>query len=62
MEQLIDYAMPTMKAEEALKKLHWAFLEGKLDVAADMAVEAAKQASLAYQAIKHAQRQEATHP
>jgi hypothetical protein len=59
---IVDYAMPTMKAEKALKDLHNAFLERRYGHAADMALEAIRQASMAYVALKHAERQEATHP
>lgn len=37
---LNDYAMPTMMAERALKRLHEAFLEQRFDEARKMALEA----------------------
>lgn len=52
---IIDYALPTMKAEKALMDLHYAFLDGDLEKAGQMALEAVKQVSLAYVAVQYAQ-------
>lgn len=58
-QELMDYAFPTMKAEEALKRLHYAFIDGDLKVAGEMALEAVRQASLAYVAVKYVECQKA---
>lgn len=42
MEKIVDYAMPTMQAEQCLKDVHRLFLEGKLDKAEEKASEAAR--------------------
>lgn len=42
MDEIKDYAMPTMKAERALKDLHSAFLAQDFDLARQKAVEAAQ--------------------
>jgi hypothetical protein len=60
--EIIDYALPTMMAEKALKDLHNAFLEGDLQKAAQKALEAIEQCGLAYAALKHAECKKATHP
>lgn len=48
---MIDYAMPTMMAEKALKDLHNAMLDGKYDAALEHALQAIVEAKLAYNAI-----------
>lgn len=48
---IIDYAMPTMMAEKALKDMHNAVLERRYDEAKGYALEAVAQAKLAYHAI-----------
>lgn len=48
---IIDYAMPTMMAEKALKDMHNAVLERRYDEAKELALEAMAQAKLAYHAI-----------
>jgi hypothetical protein len=48
---MIDYAMPTMMAEKALKDLHDAMLLGKYDQALAFAVAAIAEACKAYEAI-----------
>jgi len=50
---MIDYAYPCMMAEKALKDLHNAAIEGRLDDAAEHALEAITEARLAYQALQH---------
>jgi hypothetical protein len=49
---MIDYSYPCMMAEKALKDLHNAAIEGRLDDAAEHALEAITEARLAYQALQ----------
>lgn len=51
-EVLVDYAMPCMKAEWALKEVHNAALEKNYEVAIQKATEVAVEARL----LKHALR------
>lgn len=53
-EQIIDYALPCMKAEQALKDAHNAFLEKKLDNALTHTMDAIINARLMYAALRHA--------
>jgi hypothetical protein len=48
---MIDYALPTMMAEKALKDLHNAMLENQYDAALEHALQAIVEAKLAYHAI-----------
>jgi hypothetical protein len=50
---MIDYAYPCMMAERALRDLYNAAIEGRLDEAQELALEAATQARLAYLALEH---------
>jgi hypothetical protein len=53
-EQIIDYALPCMKAEQALKDAHNAFLEHKLDLALTRTMDAIVDARLMYAALLYA--------
>ena len=55
---LVDYALPTMNAENALKRLHDYMLDKQYDKAAEQALIAIAEAKLAWNAIKHQQEQE----
>lgn len=55
---IVDYAMPTMKAERALKLLHDYMLDRDYDKAAEQALIAIAEARLAYQSIQHQKQQE----
>jgi hypothetical protein len=48
---MIDYAMPTMMAEKALKDLHDAMLMQKYDDALEFALVAIAETRMAYNAI-----------
>ncbi len=50
---MIDYSYPCMMAEKALKDLHNAAIEGRLDDAAEHALVAIAEARLVYQALQH---------
>ena len=52
---IVDYAYPCMMAENALKRLHNAMLEGRYDDAIEAGLEAAVQARLTVTAIRHEQ-------
>ena len=49
--EIIDYAMPTMKAERALKDLHNAFLDKDGVLARQKALEAAFWSLMAWEAL-----------
>lgn len=51
MDEIKDYAYPTMMAERALRKLHEAFLRKDLEEARKMAVEAAFYSLVAWEAL-----------
>lgn len=51
--EIVDYAMPTMKAERALKDMHNAMLERNYDEALKQATFAIVEARLARTAILH---------
>jgi len=53
-EQIIDYALPCMKAEQALKDAHNAFIEHKLDLALTRTMDAIIDVRLMYAALRHA--------
>lgn len=53
-EQIIDYALPCMKAEQALKDAHNAFLDKKLDKALTHTMDALIDVRLMYAALRHA--------
>ena len=57
MSDIIDYAMPCMKAERALKKMHDAMLERNYDEALTQATNAIVEARLARTAILHEKEQ-----
>ncbi len=50
---MIDYSYPCMMAEKALKDLHNAAIEGRLDDAKEHALTAIAEARLIYQALQH---------
>jgi len=52
---MIDYAYPCMMAENALKDLHNAAIEGRMDDALEHALVAMAEARLTYQALRHMQ-------
>ena len=53
-EEIIDYALPCMKAEQALKDAHNAFIENKLDLALTRTMDAIIDVRLMYAALRHA--------
>jgi hypothetical protein len=55
---VIDYAMPTMMAEKALKELHNAALNKEFDKAIEFALEAAVQCRMANAALRQMQKEE----
>ena len=55
--ELIDYAHPAMRAEKALKDMHWAMLEKKYDEALKFAREAQVEVKMTYNAILHEKEQ-----
>jgi hypothetical protein len=55
---IIDYAMPTMLAEKALKDLHNAALNGQFEKAIEFALEAAVQCRMANAALRQMQKEE----
>jgi len=55
---IVDYSMPTMKAERALKRLHDHMLDKQYDKAAEQALIALAETKLALNAIRHQQEQE----
>lgn len=59
---IIDYAMPTMKAERALKEMHEAALMRKFDKAIELALVAAvhcREAKHAFEYMKERERDRA---
>ena len=52
-EEVIDYANPTLKAEKALKDMHNAMLEHDYETALACAMTAIVETKLAYNAILH---------
>ena len=57
MNQIIDYALPCMNAEKALKDVHNAFLEQNLDLALTRAMDALINVRLMYAALRHTKEQ-----
>lgn len=55
---LIDYALPCMKAERALKDLHEAMLMHKYDEAIQFALQALAETKLTLNAIKYEQEKQ----
>jgi len=55
---VIDYAMPTMMAERALRDLHNAALNREFDKAIEFALEAAVQCRMANAALRQMQKEE----
>jgi hypothetical protein len=55
---IIDYAMPTMLAEKALKDLHNAALNKEFDKAVEFALEAAIQCRMASSALRQMKQEE----
>jgi hypothetical protein len=51
--ELIDYAQPCMKAEDALERAHQAMLHNKHDEALTAALEAIVETKMMYNAIIH---------
>lgn len=51
-QEIIDYAMPCMMAERALKKAHDYVLEGKYDEAITAAMQAAAESRLLVVSLK----------
>lgn len=49
---MTDYAYPCMMAEKALKDLYNAAIEGRLEDAQELALEAATQARMIYVALR----------
>ena len=58
---MIDYSMPTMKAERALKELHLAMLKRDYKGAKDWALVAVAEARLAYASIEIMKEREHGH-
>jgi hypothetical protein len=56
-EQIIDYALPCMKAEKNLKDAHNAFLEQNLDSALTYTMEAIINVRLMYSALRYTKEQ-----
>ena len=52
---MIDYSYPCMMAERALKDLHNAAIEGRMDDALEHALVAITETRLTYQALRHMQ-------
>jgi hypothetical protein len=50
---MIDYSYPCMMAEKALKELHNAAIEGRLEDAKELALVAATEVRLVYQSLEH---------
>lgn len=48
---IVDYAEPTMKAEKALKEMHWSMCENNYERALEYALAAMAEVKLAYNAI-----------
>jgi hypothetical protein len=55
---IIDYALPCMSAEKALKDVHNAFLEQDLDKALTRAMDAIIDVRLMYAALRHAKEKQ----
>ena len=55
MDDIVDYAMPTMKAERALRELHEAFLAQKIELAKKKALEASHWSLKAWEALNESQ-------
>jgi hypothetical protein len=52
---MIDYSYPCMMAERALKDLHNAAIEGRINDAKEHAMAALAEVRLTYQALRHMQ-------
>jgi hypothetical protein len=52
---MIDYSYPCIMAEKALKDLHNAAIEGRMDDALEHALVAMAETRLTYQALRHMQ-------
>jgi hypothetical protein len=59
-EEIIDYALPCMRAEQGLKDAHNAFLDQDLDRALTCTMEAIINARLMYAALRHAKENKNT--
>lgn len=55
---MIDYAHPTMMAENALKELHKAMLERRYENAIQAGIRALAETRLAIQAVRHTMEKE----
>ena len=53
MNEIVDYALPCMKAEQALKDAHNAVLEKNLDEAIEQTMEALVHTRLMLVSLKH---------
>jgi hypothetical protein len=51
--EIVDYAYPTMMAENALKAMHEAMLSNDYDKALEQALIAITETRIAYQSIRH---------
>lgn len=51
--ELVDYSYPCMMAERAIRDLYNAAIEGRLEEAKELALEAATQARMIYIALEH---------
>lgn len=56
-ENLIDYAYPMMKVENAMKKAHQYLLEGDYDLAMDQLTLAIVEAKIARNSVQHMMEQ-----
>jgi hypothetical protein len=52
-QAIVDYALPCMMAEKALKDCHNAVLEQDLDLAITKAMEAVVQSRVLYTSLRH---------
>jgi hypothetical protein len=51
--ELVDYSYPCMMAERAIRDLYNAAIEGRIEKAQELALEAATQARMAYIALEN---------
>lgn len=56
--EIVDYALPCMRAEKALKKMHDAVLENKYEQAIELALVAIAEARLTYLSLVQMKEQE----
>ena len=48
---IVDYADPTIRAEKALKDMHWAMCENNYERALEYALKAMAETKMAYNAV-----------